>query len=209
MHARRSLLLLVLSALTSGADASQSFTDRAAFLAALGAPATQYGFDDVPHGTVFTTQLPGVDFQGSGTVRDAASAHTPPRVLATTASPIDFVFAVPARGVAFHNTSGVDEIVTYAGPNSGGTLFQGLVPPGGFLGYIADNGIGLGTVGWIGPPNSEFSIDSFVFGSPQVVPVPAAGRAFQATLVAVLIVIAAHGLRRRRDRVRSRGSLSH
>jgi hypothetical protein len=181
---------------TQVAGASESFTNRASFLVALGSPSTQYGFDDLPPGTVFTTQLAGVDFQGSGTLEAAGNAHSPPNVLGTTARPIDFVFASPVRGVGFHNTSNVDEIVTYAGPNGGGTIFQGLVLPGGFLGFVSDTPIGLGTIGWIGPPNSHFSIDSFVFRSIGSVPVPATGWKALGALWTGLLVAAAFGLRR-------------
>lgn len=183
---------------TQIATASQSFTNRTSFLIALGAPATQYGFDDQIPGTVFATQLAGVDFQGSGTVESSPNAHSPANVLGTTASPINFEFDAPVRGVGFHNTSSVDEVVTYAGPNSGGTIFQALVPPGGFLGFISDLPIGLGTIGWIGPPASHFSIDSFVFRSSATIPVPAIGGWAWGALTGALFGAAMLRSRRRR-----------
>ena len=160
---RRCVIASILVLAAVPAAASQSFTNFGAFVAALGGSYTVHGFDNLPPGTVLNTQLAGVDFQNSATVGASGSAQSPPNVLRTTASPIGFLFGPSARAVGFYNTSSVDETVTYVSENFGGTLFQSLVPPGGFLGYISDTPIGYGTIGWIGPPNSEFSIDTFVF----------------------------------------------
>jgi hypothetical protein len=176
--------------------ASQVYTDETAFRAALGASTRVHGFDAFTAGTIIDDQLPGVDFHGSGTVA-TGNAHTPPHVLSTIASPISFDFAVPTDGVGFYNTSTVDEIVTYAAPGPGGTLFQSLVPPGGFLGYISDTRIGIGSIGWIGPPNSTFSIDTFIFGADPT-PVPAASRPMVLALIACLAAAASLAIRRDR-----------
>ena len=192
---RRSLLLALACCAAARADASQVFTNETQFRAALGLPSRTYGFDNLSVGTVVDDQLHGIDFHSSGTVQNGA-ANTPPRVLAATGSPIDFTFLVPTRGVGFYNTSAVDEVLTYAAPGPGGTLFQSLVAPGTFLGYISDTPIGIGTIGWIGPPNTTFSIDTIIFGTDSD-PVPSATPGVVVGLGVLLLGVASLRLRRR------------
>jgi hypothetical protein len=192
---RWSVLICTAFAATQAAYGSQSFTNESAFRTALGMPQRVYGFDTLAPGTVLHDQLAGVDFEGSGVVVQSGGAHSPPNVLGTTASPFSFSFDPGTRGVGFYNTSAVDEIVTYAAVGPGGTLFQALVPPGAFVGYIGDVPIGIGSIGWIGPPNSAFSIDTFIVGA-EAGAVPALTMPFAWGLVVVLLAVAGAAIQR-------------
>jgi hypothetical protein len=171
---------LLLAALTTAAQA-QSFTSEPEFIAAAGGhcAAARYTFDGIPHGTVMTTQMRGVNFGGTVRAWDAlhngggGTFESSPNVLFNFGTaPMSFEFDTAVQGVGFYNTSLADREQATFFDAAGNTLFVGTLPEAtvNFLGFVAapfppTSFIKRVSVVGIPPSNGTIFIDSLVFAA--------------------------------------------
>ncbi len=142
--------LLASCAISLSASGDQTFTAPAGFISALDCHTRKtVTFDTLAHGTVLFDQFPGVHFNGTARIWDAASFggggtyQSAPNVLFNIGtSPIDFRLDPPVGALGWFNPSLSDAIkVEFFG--AGDVLLNTAVMPSfgagvTFLGYIAD-----------------------------------------------------------------------
>ena len=167
--ARISLLALIAFITPLAAHATiVTYTDRAAFMAALGGPSTTETFDTAMSFVVGDNFYHGIDFRVTGST--AGSNNISGGILngdEFTNTSIDYLFPTPifALGADFNGArtfSGINWVI-----NGMSTPIFSSSPGTGFFGVISSDPFTLVDVNGGATPNELYSLDNFTYGVPE------------------------------------------